>query len=196
MEILLTAYLREFHGDDDVSLTLKIVPWASNPVHVMSELAFFIEKSLQIPLEKAATVILLEDSLATSEMPSLYAAGDAFVLPSRGESRGLSLMEALSCEVPVIATRWGAPVEFLNEENSYLIEIEGLSQVPASESFLPGHRWANPSVDHLRQLMRHVVSKSEEARTRAQRGRKEIVARHDWSVVLPLWERRILHWMS
>jgi glycosyltransferase involved in cell wall biosynthesis len=196
LEILLTAYLREFHVDDDVSLTVKISSSAANPVHVMSELTFFIEKSLQIPLEKAASVILLEEALPASEMPSLYNAGDAFVLPSRGESHGLSLLEAIACEVPVIATRWGAPLEFLNDENSYLIESEGLAAIPLGESFLPGHSWANPSVDHLRQLMRHVVSTGQEVRSRAHRGRKEVVDRHDWSAILPRWEQHFLHLLS
>lgn len=196
LEILLTAYLREFHVDDDVSLTLKISASAANPVHVISELAFFIEKSLQIPLEKAATVILLEEMLPASEMPSLYCAADAFVLPSRGESRALPLLEALACEVPVITTRWGAPLEFLDDENSHLIESEGLSTIPLGENSLPGHRWSNPSIDHLRKLMRDVRVKNDEARARACQGRKTVVNAHDQSVVLPLWEEQFRRLLS
>jgi glycosyltransferase involved in cell wall biosynthesis len=104
-------------------------------------------------------------------------------------------MEALGCEVPVIATRWGAPIEFLNDKNSYLIDVESISQVPAGDHLLPGHRWASPSSEHLRQLMRQVFSGKEEASARARVGRKNVIDTHDWNVVLPQWTqnfRRLL----
>lgn len=194
-ELLLTAFLREFHADDDVSLTVKTLPKRETQIDLAAELSFFMEKSLHLKLEKSACVLLLEENLPRQQMPHLYSAADAFVLPARGQSGGLTILEALASEVPVITTRWGAPLEYLNDENSYLIESQGTQQVPIGEEFLPGHRWANPSVDHLRQLMRRVFTHVEEARLRAARGRRQVAETRDWSVVLPHWEeefRRLL----
>ena len=194
-DLLLTAFLREFHADDDVSLTLKTLPKRENQIDLSAELAFFIEKSLNQKLEKSACVLLMEENLPWEQMPHLYSAADAFVLPARGQSCGLTIMEALASEVPVITTRWGAPLEYLNDENSYLIDSEGAGPVPLGDEFLPGHHWANPSVDHLRQLMRHVFTHVEEARLRAAEGRRQVAETRDWSVVLPRWEeefRRLL----
>jgi glycosyltransferase involved in cell wall biosynthesis len=196
IELLLAAYLREFQADDDVSLTLKVSPASKTPVHLAAELAFFIEKTQQIPLENAAHIILLEDNLPATLMPALYASANAFVLPTRGESSGRCMLEALACEVPVITTRWGAPIEFLNNENSYLIDVEGIAQVPAGDYLLPGHRWANPSVEHLRQLMRRVFRDSEEADARARVGRNKIINTYDWNVVLPQWEQHFQRLLS
>jgi glycosyltransferase involved in cell wall biosynthesis len=46
---------------------------------------------------------------------SLYRSVDAFVLPSRGEGWGRPYMEAMSMGLPVIATNWSGPTEFVNE---------------------------------------------------------------------------------
>ena len=100
---------------------------------------------------------------------------------------GRALLQALACGVPVIATRWGAPLEFLREDNSFPIGIEGLVPASFEEELFAGHRWAEPSVDHLRQLMRCVFSNRQESRKRAQRGRQDVVERWDWRVVIPDW---------
>jgi glycosyltransferase involved in cell wall biosynthesis len=194
-ELLLTAFLREFHADDDVSLTLKTLPKRDNQIDLSAALVFFIEKSLHLKLEKSACVLLLGENLPWGQMPHLYSAADALVLPARGQSCGLTLLEALACEVPVITTGWGAPLEYLNDENSYLIDSESTGQVPIGEEFLPGHCWANPSADHLQQLMRRVFAYAEEARLRAVKGRRQVAETRDWNVVLPRWEeefRRLL----
>jgi glycosyltransferase involved in cell wall biosynthesis len=189
MELLLRAFLQEFKADEDVTLILKTLPKKKCPLDLGAELAFFIEKEAGMPLEKSPTILWLEDYLPVSAMPSLYAAADAFVQPVRGASSGQTLLEALACEVPVITTRWGAPLEFLSDENSYLTELEGLSPVHSGDDFLAGHQWANPSLDHLRQLLRKVYSKPDEARMRGQAGRKGIVRDRDWSAVFPRWRQ-------
>ncbi|CAA6668467.1 unnamed protein product [Spirodela intermedia] len=98
----------------------------------------------------------------------LYKAADAFVLPSRGEGWGRPLVEAMAMELPVIATNWSGPAEFLTAENSYP---------------LPSHLWAEPSVAELRALMRRVVRSPEEARRRGRRAREDMVRRFSPAVV-------------
>jgi len=97
----------------------------------------------------------------------------------------------LACEVPVIATRWSGQLDFLTDENSYLVEIDGLSAVPADvdAEVYAGHRWAEPSVEHLRAQMRHVFTHREEAKAKARRGRQDIVSKHDWTVIASQWAR-------
>ncbi len=186
-DLLLKAYLREFKPDEDVTLVLKISQNTGMLLDAEAQLTYFIEKEVGLTLEKSPPVILLKGFLSQANMASLYAATDAFVLPTHGEGYGRPFLEALACELPVIATRWSGQLDFLNDENSYLIDIEGL--VPAStdvESFA-GHLWAEPSVEHLRQLMREVYAHREEARQRARRGRQQMLEHWDWSVALPRW---------
>ena len=46
-------------------------------------------------------------AVAHEELPALYASADAFVLPSRFDSFGLVLLEAMACGTPVIGTDVG-----------------------------------------------------------------------------------------
>ena len=188
-ELLLKAFLLEFQPEEDVALLLKTSPRKESAINLEAELAFFIEKEVGLPLEKCPVVIWIDESLSASDMSSLYAATDAFVLPTHGEACGRALLEALASEVPVITTRWGGPLDFLDDENSYLIDVEGLVPASPGEEFFAGHLWANPSLDHLRQLMRHVYVNREEVRKRSRKGRQKVVESWDWSVVFPLWEQ-------
>lgn len=56
------------------------------------------------------------------DMPALYAAADAFVLPTGYESFSLVCMEAMACGVPVFATRAGGIEDYLVDGvNGYAI---------------------------------------------------------------------------
>jgi glycosyltransferase involved in cell wall biosynthesis len=186
-DILLRAYLQEFKADEDVALILKICEHAGSTVAGEAELAFFIEKDLGVRLEQTPPLILLSGALPLSESARIHAAAHAFVLPARGQAHGRAILEALASGLPVIATRWGGQLDFLNDANSFLIGIDGLMPASLESELCAGHFWAEPSVDHLRQLMREVSSHSSEALQRAQRGRRDAVDRWDWSVVIPEW---------
>jgi glycosyltransferase involved in cell wall biosynthesis len=49
---------------------------------------------------------------------------NVFVLPSRFESFGVVLIEALSTACPIIATKSGGPGSIVNDNNGFLIDIE------------------------------------------------------------------------
>jgi glycosyltransferase involved in cell wall biosynthesis len=186
-DLLLKAYLKEFKPDEDVTLILKISADYDERIDPAAQLAFFVEREVGFTLEQSPPLILLNGPMSQAAMASLYTAASAFVLPTHGEGYGRAFLEALACELPVIATRWSGQLDFLNDQNSYLIDVEGL--VPASTEceFFAGHLWAQPSVDHLRQLMREVYSHPEEARQRATRGRHHMLQHWDWSVAVPRW---------
>ena len=179
--ILVEAFLREFQPDEDVTLVLKTMPVFHGRDTVQRQLHRWIRQLGFIP-GQTAPIVLDQRVLPSDTMPRLYAACDAFVLPTRGEGWGFPFLEAMACGKPVIATRWSGPLDFLHEGNAYLIDIEGL--VPVGHSvelgrFYRGHRWAKPSVDHLRALMRHVVEHPDEARARGHRARLEVEQRWD-----------------
>lgn len=118
-------------------------------------------------------------------LASLYKACDAFVLPSRGEGFGYPLAEAMSMGMPTIGTRWSGNLEFMNDENSYLIDIEGFAEEPRCNWLTPyyhGQRFAIPSVSHLRQLMRYVYEHREEGIEKSKIARDNMVNHFDLSV--------------
>lgn len=176
-DLLLTAYFTEFKPDEEVELLIKTY---GNESAVRDRLGRFIQE--RFPLQPLPRFRVIVARLHSSILPGLYAACDAFVLPSRGEAWGLPYIEAMACGLPTLGTRWGGNLEYMNDENSYLIESEGLESVPGhiDAPVLIGYQWAKPSVEHLRYLLRHVFEHREEAMARGAKARVEICQRWNW----------------
>jgi UDP-glucose:(heptosyl)LPS alpha-1,3-glucosyltransferase len=61
-----------------------------------------------------------------TDMPTLYAAADAFVLPTAYETFSLVCMEAMACSTPVFATPVGGIEDYLVDGvNGYQIKMDG-----------------------------------------------------------------------
>jgi len=189
--LLVEAFAREFHPGEDVTLVLKTSPGAAAAVRE------FVQ-SLRLPWAATAPILVDERPLSAAEMAGLYTACDAFVLPTRGEGWGLPLLEAMASGLPVIATRWSAPADFLHEGNAYLIDLERLEPAPPDVELghlYGGLRWAKPSVDHLRALMRHVFTHRSEARAKGQRARLDAVSLWDTRVTGPAFVQELAQWV-
>ena len=120
---------------------------------------------------------LLPSGLSSTALVSLYGGADCFVLSSRGEGWGRPHVEAMSMSLPLIATHWSGPSEFMTDHNSYpLSHLDQLVEI--AEGPFKGHRWAQPSVSHLRELMRRVVTNPEEARSKGLQARRDMQAKY------------------
>jgi len=190
-DVLLRAYCSEFRPDEDVSLILKVSTLNQPHAQLVDLVSFFIERTLHMRLENAPNIVLMTGMLPHARFPQLYASANTFVLPTRGEGWGRPYMEALACGLPVIATRWGGQLDFLNDENADLIEIDGLCSTGPDIDIevFAGHRWADPSVDHLRQLMRRAVCDPKSSAGKAARGLRDMREMWDWKFVVPTWAR-------
>ncbi len=67
--------------------------------------------------------VSFEDALPWEDLPPYMAAADLFVLPSFSEGLTTSLVEAMACGLPVVATRCGGPEEVVNEEVGRLVAV-------------------------------------------------------------------------
>ena len=64
-----------------------------------------------------------KDAVPWEDLPQYMAAADLFVLPSFSEGLTTSLVEAMACGLPVVATRCGGPEEVVNEEVGRLVAV-------------------------------------------------------------------------
>jgi|GEM_PF-6108713 len=65
-----------------------------------------------------------------TDIPSILAATDIFILTSRSEAYPNSILEAWTQALPVIATRTDGPVDMINHEyNGFLVDIEGIAAI-------------------------------------------------------------------
>jgi len=125
------------------------------------------------------TLYVVNSHIADADFPRFYKAGDAFVLPSRGEGWGRPHVEAMAMGLPVISTNWSGITAYLDESVGYPIAVDGLVPVSVSGDdimwWFRGLNWAQPSVKHLAQLMRRVYSNRAEAAARGAAGRARMV---------------------
>uniref|UniRef100_A0A7S0H1M3 A-kinase anchor protein 7-like phosphoesterase domain-containing protein n=1 Tax=Amorphochlora amoebiformis TaxID=1561963 RepID=A0A7S0H1M3_9EUKA len=136
-------------------------------------------------------VELLKSGIPTRHMPCLYREMDAFVLPSRGEGWGRPHVEAMSMGLPVIATNWSGPTEFMTPLNSYPLKINSL--VSVKNGPFRGHKWADPSVSHLRELMRHVFEHPGEAKKKGLQARKDMEENYCMECLNRVVGKRLAH---
>lgn len=197
-DALLRAWANAFGPDDDVTLVLRTYPISqvdaqrNNDVIWDSIDTFLREHCGGRTRRDIAPIIVLGDRVAAADLPALYSMASAFVLPTRGEGWGRPFMESMACGVPVIATNWSAHTAFMNAENSYLVDVDGL--VPADHSEIAayiGQRWAEPSVQHLEQQMQRVHSDRAEARAIGGRARVDMVSEWPWSRAAEAVQRRL-----
>jgi glycosyltransferase involved in cell wall biosynthesis len=193
-EILLKAFLREFREDQDVGLILKVSPDKSTMSSIKNEI-FRLRRQEHKDKNLPSHIIFCTRHLSHEEMPRLYRAADAYVLPTRGEGWGRPFMEAMCLGLPTIATAWGGHMDYMNPTNSHLIDYRLVScQLHFKELKIPlasGHRWAHPSEGHLRRLMRYVVENPSAARQIGKKARQDILTRFHRNRIGHLMSQRL-----
>jgi glycosyltransferase involved in cell wall biosynthesis len=193
-DILLRAFAEEFKPNEDVSLLVKVGITGGRRVEQFREEATNLLRQQGHSRGLPVNVTLYQANLAAEQMPGLYRAADAFVLPSRGEGWSRPLMEAMLVGLPCIATRWSGQLDFMNDANSWLVDCDVVPVPEEAAREAPiyrGHYWAEPSVPHLRRLMREVFEKRAAAGEKARAGQHEIASNYSQHAVAALIGRHL-----
>lgn len=176
-DLLLRAYVETFRADEGVGLLLKIT---RNHEHTIEDVRSQIDGVLQgvgATLDARPDIHLWDMVLAGSEIAALYRSARAFVLPTRGEGWGRPYMEAMASGLPCIGTNGSGNVDFMTEENSYLLPAVE-APVPEQERHgmqaYAGHQWFEPDLDALQKQLRFVFDNQDEARRRGEFASAEV----------------------
>ncbi|RPK20003.1 glycosyltransferase family 4 protein [Paenibacillus xylanexedens] len=183
-EILLRAFWEEFTDKDNVSLVLKTY-WGHN---VSKEESRIIIKQIagykeHLGFSNTAPVYVSTSMFDDDDLKGLYVLGDVFVLPTRGEGVGLPYIESLSSGVPVIATAWGGSMDFLTNENSFLVDYDLVSTDYGVEKgisphfnnlFTPDMKWAEPNLESLKKEMRKAYENPQLVEAKGKAGRQQM----------------------
>eukprot|EP01083_Nonionella_stella_P031186 85380_1 len=156
-----------------VRLLIKTSSYVNN--NPMAEATTFINSLEHIDLLRKS-VAVVSRKMSEVDIIRMYAAVDAFVLPTHGEGWGLPLHEAMCMGLPVIATGWGGSTEFMNDRNSYLIRYTLIDTEP-------GFKWAAPDRDHLVEVMRKVVKNTKESSEIGDIARKDMIMKFSGDIV-------------
>jgi glycosyltransferase involved in cell wall biosynthesis len=120
-------------------------------------------------------IYVIDRSLSGEDLAGLMAACDCYVSLHRSEGFGLTLAEAMAIGKPVIGTGYSGNVDFMNAENSYLVDYTIGRVGPDCEIYPPEGEWADPSIEHAAELMRRVVERPQEATALGAQAREDVV---------------------
>lgn len=194
-DILLKTYLEEFSFDDDVTLMMSVKTFG-NPKGISDIVSQInnLKAGLRKHPSKLPHMMLHTSSVDERDMPSLYAAADAFVLFSRGEGQGLPFLESGACGLPVIATNVTSQSTFLNSSNAYLVDPDGYTRHQITDPafgnmaklcrFYEGQlfpKFGKTAMDRAKACMREVFEGYGEAKKRGEQLRKDICNNLTWN---------------
>jgi glycosyltransferase involved in cell wall biosynthesis len=147
-EATIAAFRQAFDdGTRDVRLLLK----SSNGARFPDQLA-----SLERLVAADPRIELRDGFLSREEMFGLQNATDCFVSLHRSEGFGMGLAECMYFGKPVIATGYSGNLDFMDHDNSLLVDYR---MIPLSNGDYPywrGQQWADPDIAHAARWMRRL----------------------------------------
>lgn len=189
---LLKAFLTEFSASEKVCLALK-----SYRINTSLQEQDIIKNEIQLIKEKLRLSnyppIYFLGQLFPDEMISrLHMRGGCFILPHRGEGFSISHAEAMSHGKPAVGTNYSGNLDFMNQDNSYLIDY----QLTPTYGMIFGKyhgkmNWADPDITHLKQIMREVFENKDQAVQRGLVGQKTIQEKLNAKVISNLIVNRL-----
>jgi glycosyltransferase involved in cell wall biosynthesis/SAM-dependent methyltransferase len=166
---IVDAFTRAFASNEGASLVLRTLNGERRP----HELA-----RLRAAVAGRPDIRVVDGFLDAEIQYALVASCDAYVSLHRAEGFAFTVAEAMALGKPVIATAYSGNLEFMNEQNSYLVPYRLVQIGPGSAPYPPDARWAEPDVDEAARLMRRVFEDPEEGRTVGARALADVEAKH------------------
>lgn len=124
-----------------------------------------------------AAVEIIAETLSEDGMERLWDQCDCLVSLHRSEGFGLPVAEALSRGIPVVATRQGGILDFVDDRGALL--IDGTPAIRPAANAVSGYRewsgWIDPDIPSAAEAMRRLMSDYPAEAARARVGRERLV---------------------
>jgi glycosyltransferase involved in cell wall biosynthesis len=162
---LIEAFTRAFAPGEGPQLLLKTINAPLLPL---------AEEEVMWAARDRTDVHVIDRSLTEAERDGLVAACNCYVSLHRSEGFGLTLAEAMAAAKPVIATGWSGNVDFMDADNSLLVDYTLTRVGPGAAIYPADGTWAEPDLGHAARLMRQVVADQAAAARLGVRARDDV----------------------
>lgn len=190
--LLLEAYCRAFTNEDDVCLVLK------TKVYKHSDGQYDMQKN---PKGRKAFEIVLGDvfrelakkygkrmpeiellSGHVENVASIYNACDCHITTTGSEGFGMPLLESMACELLSIAPNYSGQLDFMNEDNSLLIDYKMRYAKPFEQywTFNPKSKIGEAKLDHTVEMMRRAYNEHDELMKKFRPNMRKTVEWFSW----------------
>jgi len=183
LDILIKAYLKAFHKNDDVLLLIKAVGLNS----AYKDAPFPPELLDAQNNPNAPLINVIRQDLDEMQMAGLYRSVTALISPYRGEGFNLPVLEAMTTGCLVAASDTNPTNEFVPEHVGW--RIPGTRQYSAVEySTKPGWQF-EPNLEGLIDVLRTIANLSRDERNRrSEAGRHWALQHYSWERIWQGWE--------
>ncbi|PLR80750.1 glycosyl transferase family 1 [Bacillus canaveralius] len=179
-DLLINSFCEEFTDNDDVTLIIKTYVH-ENDIDAEAIIRSYIPIKNNIP-----SILIINEKMPENELLSLYSSCTCYISTDRACGWGMPQMEMMAMGKPVISINWSGSTEFMNDENTFLIQpLDELEPVDINlminrPLLYMGHKWAKVSVENVRKTMRDAY-RNKEKRLKIAKNAKEMID-HKYSI--------------
>jgi len=185
IDILMSAYYSAFSSDDDVCLILKTKLELPNrklyrfEANVKNQI-IDAQKKYAYKGAKLPRVEVVQERLPS--MVPLYNSCQAIVSAASSEGFGLPLLEGLANGNLIIAPRCTGQLDFLNDENSLLVDVREIDAGSKYQYWVPtkGAKTYRPDIDSLAESMKKAYREYNSIQKKFVEGRNKTIKEFTW----------------
>lgn len=122
-------------------------------------------------------IVFRDEHLSRDEMYRLIASADACISLHRSEGFGLGMAEAMYFGKPVIATRYSGNLDFMSDNEAWLVDCSMVPVPPGAYPYWQGQHWADPdgsmAAAHMLGIVEDRVAARERGAAAAARIRRQ-----------------------
>jgi glycosyltransferase involved in cell wall biosynthesis len=183
-EACVTAFMKAFETSNlQVGLVIKTI-YAEKHPQAYSKLLKSVEGDDRI--------IIINKVMPRDEMYGLISVCDSFLSLHRSEGFGLGMAEAMLLGKPVIATGYSGNMDFMNTENSCVVDFTLIAVEPEAYPHWEGQVWAEPNIIQASDYMKEIFENQIFRETVARNGQEYIQKNHSHTEVGTKMKNRLV----
>jgi glycosyltransferase involved in cell wall biosynthesis len=166
---VIAAFAQAFAPGDGPALVVKCIDHEAHPEE---------HARIQALAGEHPDVHLMPGYVDEAAMAALLHHAETVVSLHRAEGFGFVPAQAMAIGKPVIATRYSGNLDYMRDDNAFLVDAELRAIGPEGAPYPAEGVWAEPDVEQAAALMRRVVEDPGEARRRGAQAERDISARY------------------
>jgi glycosyltransferase involved in cell wall biosynthesis/cephalosporin hydroxylase len=177
---LLEAFISKFGDNKNVELHIK-----SN-----NDMLFYGGDKITEIINSHSNIVWYKGNEGHNKVIELYSECHAYVYPSRADTFGMTLIEAMACGLPVISTKDPGGIELIEGR---FFEVESTMVKVKDHPWMLGE-WGEPSVESLKENLNRVYTQYDEIlKTGILKDNSDyIIKNYSWEKVTQKFENEIL----
>ena len=161
---------------EHIDPSVQIVLCAGTPD--TPEIGEEMKKGIDRVSEKRKNIVWIREMVSKKSLIELYSNAAVFCCPSIYEPFGIINLEAMACEVPVVASSVGGiPEVVVNNETGYLVDLQQMKESPFEPVDPP--KFARDMAEKINFLM----SKPDLRANMGKKGRKRVENSFSWKII-------------